>query len=85
LGKPTTENPFGVNTNKVHAMKDKPATKNFAVSHKRKEVKTMNYEKPELIFLGDASQMIEACDGHKGPCGNDGSGQSASGAYDLDE
>ena len=45
----------------------------------------MNYKKPELILLGEAGELIEICDGQKGPCGDDGGHQSISGAYDLDE
>ena len=45
----------------------------------------MNYDKPELIFLGKANQVIESCGGQKGPCADDGGGHSVTGAYDLDE
>ena len=44
----------------------------------------MNYTKPQIVVLGDASSLIEGCG--KGVCPGDGGvDQTISGAYDLDE
>jgi hypothetical protein len=49
----------------------------------RKEVKTMKYEKPEVVVLGDASRMIQA---HKQDVsGNEGPKNEIGGVYDTEE
>ena len=49
-----------------------------------KEVNIMNYEKPQITNLGNASRLIEGC--AKISCvGDGGAGHTAAGAYDLDE
>lgn len=50
----------------------------------------MTYTKPEVVVLGDASQVITHCGSQtKNQSGNDGQGcsppKAGTGAYDLDE
>jgi hypothetical protein len=44
----------------------------------------VNYTKPQITILGDASTLVEGC--AKSTCvGDGGTGHTAAGAYDLDE
>jgi hypothetical protein len=54
-----------------------------AVDGQRKEVKTMNYEKPEISVLGDASRVILGT--VKNDASTDGQLPSIDPAYKLDE